>query len=436
MEKLVIHGTRPLVGSVAIEGAKNAVLPIMAASLLAETGTLALSNVPALSDVKILTNLLQALGVKADFDAAAKQLTLDATGPLTSVAPLQYVAKMRASIVVLGPLLARLGKAQVALPGGCAIGSRPIDLHLKGLRALGAKITQTNGNLTATASKLHGADIYLDFPSVGATQNILLAATLAEGQTTLKNAAREPEIVDLVNVLVKMGAKISGAGTSTIKITGVPALHGADHVVVQDRIEAGTFMVAAAATGGNVLIKDAIYPHNAPLLAKLAEMGVTVTQEVAGIRIQAPATPTALKPAHVTTLPHPGFPTDEQAQLTVLQLLASGVSTMKETVFENRFMHLAELRRMNAEVVINDNMAVLHGPTTFSGAKVFASDLRAAAALVIAGLTATGTTEVHNLQYLDRGYLNFHTKLQALGADISRQPVAPVAATTGVQSAQ
>lgn len=417
MEKIVIRGGKKLRGTVAIEGAKNAVLPIMAAGLLASQGKLELDCVPVLSDVITLNKLLANLNVTVNFDATNKRLKLDATGVLSEFAPLEFVSKMRASIVVLGPLLARLHKAKVALPGGCAIGSRPIDLHLKGLAAMGAKITQENGYLLASTDGLVGAHIYLDFPSVGATQNIMMAATLAKGTTVIDNAAREPEIVDLANVLNKMGAKIVGAGTPVIKIVGKAALHGCQHTVVQDRIEAGTFMVAAAATQGNVLIKDAIYEHNAPLLAKLEEMGVFVQQEKAGIRIIGPQ---KLKPSSVKTLPHPGFPTDEQPQLTILQLLAEGNSTMSETVFENRFMHLAELRRMNASYVVNDNTVSLFGPTKFSGAQVSATDLRAAAALVLAGLVAKNTTEVVNLQYLDRGYWHFHKKLAALGADIKR----------------
>ena len=324
---------------------------------------------------------------------------------------------MRASIVVMGPLLARVGRARVAMPGGCAIGSRPIDLHLKGFEALGAKIEQHDGYIEASADKLVGANIYLDFPSVGATENIMMAATLAEGTTTIENVAREPEIVDLANVLNKMGAKVFGAGTESIRIEGVPALHGCEHSVVQDRIEAGTFMVAAAITHGDVLIADAIPEHNKPLISKLLEIGVEVREEQNGVRIIGPD---KLMAANVKTAPHPGFPTDMQPQVSVLQLMADGTSTLTETVFENRFNHLNELRRMNAHFTIEGRSVALQGPTNFNGAEVAATDLRAAAALVLAGLVANGYTTVTNLKYLDRGYCDFHEKLANLGAEIER----------------
>lgn len=317
----------------------------------------------------------------------------------------------------MGPLLARLGHARVALPGGCAIGTRPIDLHLKGLEALGARIEQHDGYIEAFADQLKGTHIYLDFPSVGATQNIMMAACLAQGTTVIDNVAREPEIVDLANVLNKMGAHVRGAGTETLRIDGVEKMHGTEHNVVQDRIEAGTFMVAAALTQGNVLIKDGIVEHNKPLISKLQEMGVQVTEEAAGIRVVGPE---KLMPTDVKTLPYPGFPTDMQPQMTILQLAAEGTSTMTETVFENRFMHLEELRRMNAQFQINGRTVVMHGPTDFNGAEVAATDLRAAAALVLAGLVADGYTQVTNLKYLDRGYYDFHKKLTALGAQVKR----------------
>lgn len=324
---------------------------------------------------------------------------------------------MRASIVVFGPLLARLGHAKVAMPGGCAIGSRPIDLHLKGLEAMGAHVEQHDGYIEATTDGLVGADIYLDFPSVGATENIMMAATLAKGITILENVAREPEIVDLANVLNKMGANISGAGTERLKIVGVKELHGTEHTIVQDRIEAGTFMVAAAATNGNILIKHAIAEHNRPLISKLEEMGVSVSEEEEGIRVIGTEN---LKPVSVKTLPHPGFPTDMQPQISILQLLANGESSVTETVFENRFMHFEELKRMNANVRIEGNSALIHGPAKMHGAEVAATDLRAAAALILAGLAATGYTQVTHLKYLDRGYYHFHQKLASLGAEIKR----------------
>lgn len=421
MEEIIINGGHRLTGSVRIDGAKNAVLPIMAAALLAGESVSQIENVPLLADVLTMRLVLEALNVHTEFDKRDRVLMIDATGRLSEEAPFELVSKMRASIVVLGPLLARLGKAKVAMPGGCAIGSRPIDLHLKGLRQLGAKITQNNGFIEAEASKLIGAPIYLDFPSVGATEDIMMAAVLAEGTTYIDNAAREPEIVDLAIFLTSMGAKITGAGTETIKIVGVSKLNGTIHPVVQDRIEAGTFMVAAAITQGNVLIKDAIAAHNRPLISKLLEMGVTIDELPEGIRVVGPE---KLQPVNVKTMPHPGFPTDMQPQMTIAQLMADGTSLMNETVFENRFMHVNELRRMNAQIEIEGNTVLLHGPAELNGAPVEATDLRAAAALVLAGLVADGETRVSKLNYLDRGYYLLHQKLSQLGADIRRSDVA------------
>ncbi|WP_192944196.1 UDP-N-acetylglucosamine 1-carboxyvinyltransferase [Ligilactobacillus agilis] len=417
MEKIIVRGGRRLEGEVEIEGAKNAVLPILAAAILPTKGRTVLTNVPILSDVYTMNNVIRFLNVEVGMDEASKTIELDATGKLSYEAPFKYVSKMRASIVVLGPLLARLNHAKVAMPGGCAIGSRPIDLHLKGLEALGAKIKRHDGYIEASTDGLVGANIYLDFPSVGATQNIMMAATLAKGTTVIENVAREPEIVDLANILNKMGANVKGAGTETIKIVGVDELHGTEHAIIQDRIEAGTFMVAAALTKGNVLIKDAIAEHNIPLISKLEEMGVTVKEEARGIRIIGPD---KLKPVVVKTLPHPGFPTDMQPQVSILQLAANGTSLLTETVFENRFMHLEELRRMNADFKVEGNTVILYGPTDFNGAEVAATDLRAAAALILAGLVAKNITQVTHLQYLDRGYYHFHQKLAALGAEINR----------------
>lgn len=417
MEKIIVRGGNKLNGMVEIEGAKNAVLPILAASILPTEGRTVLHNVPILSDVFTMNNVIRFLNVKVGFDEDQKEITVDATNELSYEAPFKYVSKMRASIVVLGPLLARVKHAKVAMPGGCAIGSRPIDLHLKGLEAMGAKIIRNDGYIEATTDGLKGANIYLDFPSVGATQNIMMAATLAKGTTIIENVAREPEIVDLANFLNKMGAHVTGAGTETIKVVGVDHLHGVEHTVVQDRIEAGTFMVAAAITNGNVLIKDAVEEHNKPLISKLEEMGVQVIREDDGIRIIGPE---KLKPANVKTMPHPGFPTDMQPQISVAQLAADGTSTLTETVFENRFMHLEELRRMNADFKIEGNAAVLNGPTNFSGSEVAATDLRAAAALILAGLIAKGITQVTHLEYLDRGYWHFNQKLASLGAEIKR----------------
>ncbi|WP_165003637.1 MULTISPECIES: UDP-N-acetylglucosamine 1-carboxyvinyltransferase [unclassified Enterococcus] len=417
MEEIIVRGGNQLNGTVRIEGAKNAVLPILAASLLAEEGITTLDNVPILSDVFTMNQVIRHLNVDVDFDEQKNQVTIDASRQLEIEAPYEYVSQMRASIVVMGPLLARNGHAKVAMPGGCAIGKRPIDLHLKGFQALGAKIIQKNGYIEAIADELKGNTIYLDFPSVGATQNIMMAAVKAKGTTIIENVAREPEIVDLANILNKMGANVYGAGTETMRIEGVDHLHAVTHSIVQDRIEAGTFMVAAAMTQGNVLIADAISEHNRPLISKLIEMGATIREEEGGIRVIGPE---HILPTDVKTMPHPGFPTDMQAQMTAIQLVAEGTSVVTETVFENRFQHLEEMRRMNAHVKIDGNVAIMEGNHELQGAEVYATDLRAAAALVLAGLKANGITRVRNLKYLDRGYYNFHVKLQQLGADVER----------------
>ncbi|WP_424685882.1 UDP-N-acetylglucosamine 1-carboxyvinyltransferase [Enterococcus sp.] len=418
MEEIIVQGGNQLKGTVKIEGAKNAVLPILAATLLAEEGVTTLKNVPILSDVLIMNEVIRQLNVAVDFDQASNQVTIDATKQLKVEAPYELVSQMRASIVVMGPLLARNGHAKVAMPGGCAIGKRPIDLHLKGFAALGATINQRDGYIEAIAENgLRGNNVYLDFPSVGATQNIMMAAVKAKGTTIIENVAREPEIVDLANILNKMGASIHGAGTETMRIEGVDHLHSVTHSIVQDRIEAGTFMVAAAMTQGDVLILDAISEHNRPLISKLTEMGAKITEEENGIRVVGPA---VLKPTDVKTMPHPGFPTDMQAQMTAVQMLAKGTSVVTETVFENRFQHLEEMRRMNAHVKIDGNVAIIEGGHPMQGALVYATDLRAAAALILMGLTSNGITRVRNLKYLDRGYYQFHKKLQGLGANVQR----------------
>ena len=419
MEKIVVQGgDNRLVGIVTIEGAKNAVLPLLAATILASKGKTVLQNVPILSDVFTMNQVVRGLNAKVDFDEEAHLVEVDATGDITEEAPYKYVSKMRASIVVLGPILARVGHAKVSMPGGCTIGSRPIDLHLKGLEAMGAKISQTAGYIEAKAERLHGAHIYMDFPSVGATQNLMMAATLADGVTVIENAAREPEIVDLAILLNEMGAKVKGAGTETITVTGVEELHGTTHSVVQDRIEAGTFMVAAAMTGGDVLIRDAVWEHNRPLISKLLEMGVEVTEESEGIRVRSQLE--NLKSVHVKTLPHPGFPTDMQAQFTALMTVAKGESTMVETVFENRFQHLEEMRRMGLHSEIIRDTTRIVGGQALQGAEVLSTDLRASAALILTGLVAQGETVVGKLVHLDRGYYRFHEKLAQLGAKIQR----------------
>lgn len=419
LDKIIIEGGQTrLKGEVVIEGAKNAVLPLLAATVLPSEGKTTLYNVPILSDVYTMNNVVRGLDIDVSFDEANNKVVVDASGDILDVAPYEFVSQMRASIVVLGPILARKGHAQVSMPGGCTIGSRPIDLHLKGLEAMGAKISQKNGDITATAERLKGATIYMDFPSVGATQNLMMAATLADGVTIIENAAREPEIVDLAQLLNKMGAKVRGAGTETLTITGVDSLRGVEHDVVQDRIEAGTFMVAAAMTSGNVLVKDAVWEHNRPLISKLMEMGVSVTEEDSGIRVKADTA--SLKPVTVKTLPHPGFPTDMQAQFTALMATVKGESTMVETVFENRFQHLEEMRRMGLQAEILRDTAMIHGGKELQGAPVMSTDLRASAALILTGLVAQGQTTVTQLSHLDRGYYQFHVKLKGLGATIQR----------------
>ena len=419
MEKIIIQGgDNRLVGKVKIEGAKNAVLPLLAATVLASEGQSVLKNVPVLSDVFTMNNVVRGLNTQVDFNQEGNTVVVDATQPLSEEAPYKYVSKMRASIVVLGPVLARNGHAKVSMPGGCTIGSRPIDLHLKGLEAMGAQITQTAGYIEAKAERLKGAHIYMDFPSVGATQNIMMPATLAQGTTVIENAAREPEIVDLALFLNEMGAKVRGAGTETLTIVGVDQLRGAKHNVVQDRIEAGTFMVAAAMTSGDLLIEDAIWEHNRPLLSKMQEMGVEVTEEDEGIRIRSDVS--KLRPVSVKTLPYPGFPTDMQAQFTALMAMAKGESTMIETVFENRFQHLEEMRRMGLHSDIMRDTARIWGGGSLQGAEVMSTDLRASATLILMGLIAEGETKVSKLVHLDRGYYKFHEKLAALGAKVKR----------------
>lgn len=415
MEKIIVRGGKRLSGTVKVEGAKNAVLPVIAASLLASEGKSVIREVPTLSDVYTIGEVLRHLNTDVIFEN--KTVHVDASKELQVEAPFEYVRKMRASVLVMGPLLARQGKARVALPGGCAIGSRPINLHLKGFEAMGAQVSVGNGYIEASAEQLTGAKIYLDFPSVGATQNIMMAAVLAKGTTVMENCAKEPEIADLAAYLNKMGADVKGAGTETITIEGVDKLYGADHTIMPDRIEAGSFMVAAAITGGNVLVEGAIADHMASVVAKLKEMNVKIIEEENGLRVIGPE---KLQPVDIKTMPHPGFPTDMQSQMMALLLCAEGTSVITETVFENRFMHVEEFRRMNSDIKIEGRSVIIQGPCELQGAEVSATDLRAAAALIIAGLKADGYTRVTELKHLDRGYLDFHKKLQALGADIER----------------
>lgn len=418
MDKIVIKGGNKLTGEVKVEGAKNAVLPILTASLLASDKPSKLVNVPALSDVETINNVLTTLNADVTYKKDENAVVVDATKTLNEEAPYEYVSKMRASILVMGPLLARLGHAIVALPGGCAIGSRPIEQHIKGFEALGAEIHLENGNIYANAKDgLKGTSIHLDFPSVGATQNIIMAASLAKGKTLIENAAKEPEIVDLANYINEMGGRITGAGTDTITINGVESLHGVEHAIIPDRIEAGTLLIAGAITRGDIFVRGAIKEHMASLVYKLEEMGVELDYQEDGIRVRAEG---ELQPVDIKTLPHPGFPTDMQSQMMALLLTENGHKVVTETVFENRFMHVAEFKRMNANINVEGRSAKLEGKSQLQGAQVKATDLRAAAALILAGLVADGKTSVTELTHLDRGYVDLHGKLKQLGADIER----------------
>ena len=406
MEKIVVKGGKPLIGEVQVSGAKNAALPILAAGLLATEGTSKFYNVPKLSDIKTISLLFESLGVKVDYKPEENTLEMDATKPLLTEASFEFVSKMRASFLVLGPMLAREGSAKVAMPGGCSIGSRPIDQHLKGFEALGATIIQDAGFVEARAEKeLEGSTIFFDFPSVGGTQNVIMASCLAKGKTTIVNAAQEPEIEDMINFLIKMGAKISGKGTSILEIEGVEKLVGAEYTIMSDRVEAATYMIAAAATKGDVLIKGAPYKDNVALVSKMREMGVNI-EIVDEDTMRVSNKLDVLKPVDVKTLPHPGFLKDMQSIMRVINLLAKGTSTITETVFENRFMHVEELRRMNAKIRIEGRSALLEGPAHLEGAPVRATDLRSGAALIIAGLMATGTTKVIDIYHIDRGYVD------------------------------
>jgi UDP-N-acetylglucosamine 1-carboxyvinyltransferase len=427
LEKIIVRGGQRLNGTVKVEGAKNAVLPVLAATLLASEGKSIIKNVPTLSDVYTINEVLRYLN--ADVEFKNNQVVVDASKELKVEAPFEYVRKMRASVLVMGSLLARNGRARVALPGGCAIGSRPIDQHLKGFEAMGAKVKVGNGFIEAEATngRLHGAKIYLDFPSVGATENIMMAACLANGTTIIENVAKEPEIVDLANFLNSMGANVRGAGTATIRIEGVDRMYGVEHDIIPDRIEAGTFMVAAAITQGNVLVKGAVPEHLSSLVAKMEEMGVMIIEEEDGLRVVGPE---KLKAVDIKTMPHPGFPTDMQSQMMALLLRAQGTSMITETVFENRFMHVEEFRRMNADIKIEGRSVILSGPSDLQGAEVSATDLRAAAALILTGLVADGVTRVTELKHLDRGYVDFHKKLAGIGADIERVTDLDVVETT------
>ena len=409
MEKLIINGGKALRGRVKISGAKNAVLPIIAAALLGQNVPSKLEEVPALDDVHTLSAVLEQLGVKAEFDADKNTLLVDSSQIASCEAPYDLVRKMRASFLIIGPLLARCGRAKISLPGGCAIGTRPIDLHLKGFEALGARIDIGHGYIEATAPEgLKGARIYLDFPSVGATENIMMAASMAEGTTIIENPAQEPEIIDLANYLNVMGA---------IKIEGVKSLTGKNYTIIPDRIEAGTYMVAAAMTKGDVYIENAISEHLKPVIAKLKEAGVTIEENIDGIRVVCDR---RTKAVDIKTLPYPGFPTDMQAQFMALLTVSEGMGRVTETVFENRFMHVDELKRMGANIRIDGRTSMVEGVDRLHGCAVKATDLRAGAAMVLAGLVAEGETRVGYIHHIDRGYDNLVSKLVMLGADIRR----------------
>ncbi len=414
MRKAIVTGGKPLEGRVEISGSKNAALPILAATALL-TGEATLNNVPRLNDVITMVRMLTALGLRAEYHEP-NTVRIWTNHTIKHVAPYELVTKMRASFFIIGPILARMGLAKIPLPGGCAIGSRPVELHLKGLKALGATVEMEHGFVIVRADRLKGNKVYLDFPSVGATETIMMAATLAEGETIIENAAQEPEITDLANFLNKCGARISGIGEGTIRISGVSRLRGVEHTVIPDRIEAGTFMVAAAMTGGSVEIRKVIPEHLQSTITKLQEGGLEVKVGTDSISV---ASKGRFKAVDIKTSPYPGFPTDMQPQMIALLTVGDGVSVITESIFENRFMHVHELRRMGASIKLEDRSAIVTGIPKLSGAPVRATDLRAGAALILAGLVADGTTIVDDVErFIDRGYECFVDKLSALGAKI------------------
>lgn len=418
MEKFIIKNNGPLLGRVKVNGAKNAVLPIMAATLLTNE-ICYLENVPDLRDVKVMKEVITHFGGEF-IDISKNEKSIKIRKITTSEAPYELVQKMRASFFVMGPLLAKTGVARVSLPGGCAIGARPVDLHLKGFAALGAEISQGQGYIEAKADQLIGATIYLDFPSVGATENIMMAAVLAKGETIIENAAEEPEIIDLSNFLNKMGANVRGAGTDTIRIEGVENLKGTRHEIIPDRIETGTYMIAAAITKGDVVIENIVPAHIKPVIAKLKETGADLEIGEDVIRVNAS---NISESVDLTTLPYPGFPTDMQAQFMALMTVLNGTSVINETVFENRFMHIPELARLGANIRIEGHSAIVRGVSELEGSEVVATDLRAGAALVLAGLVAKGETHINSIYHIDRGYSNLESNLRKLGADIKRVTV-------------
>ena len=414
MQKIIINGGKKLKGEVSISGAKNAALPIIAASLLCG-GEHRIANVPSLVDVKTLAKILRNMGVSVEL--TGHSAVIDSTRLTAPEAPYDLVRTMRASVLVLGPLVARFGKARVSLPGGCAIGARPVNLHIMGLQKMGAHVDIEHGYVVAQAKRLRGAHIYFDVVTVTGTENLMMAAALAEGETILENAAREPEVVDLAHALIQMGARIEGAGTDVIRIRGVEKLKPMEYRVLPDRIETGTFVISAAITGGDVTIKDCSPGHLDALLNKVNEAGAEIRISDGDITVRGTE---QIKPVDIKTLPYPGFPTDMQAQFMSLMALAGGTSVINETIFENRFTHVAELRRMGADIVIEGRSAVVKGIPRLSGAPVMATDLRASASLILAGLAAEGQTVVSRIYHLDRGYESIEEKLSALGADIKR----------------
>lgn len=414
MEKLYVIGGNRLEGEVDIAGSKNATLALMAGALLAK-GTTILENVPHIGDIYTMSQMLQELGVPTRL--TGNQLEIDATEIKSNEAPYELVKKMRASFCVLGPLLARLGYAKVPMPGGCDIGARPVDFHVKGLQALGARISMEHGYVEAEASRLKGAKIYLDFPSAGATQHLMTAACLAEGTTYIENAALEPEVVNLANMLIAMGAKIYGAGTKTIQIEGVKELRAVKHRVISDRMEAGTYAIAAAVTLGDVVLRKAIPEHSLAVIQKLQEAGISVEEGTDFIRVKANRRPIAVD---IKTMPHPGFPTDMQQPFAALLVIADGTSVISENVYERRFKYVAELQRMGADIVQEGRTAIIKGVPKLTGAEVTATDLRAGAALVIAGLAAEGRTDISGVEHIDRGYERIEDKMSSLGAEIVR----------------
>ncbi len=415
MSKWIVRGGLKLSGKVKINGAKNAVLPIIAASILSSEGNSTIQEAPLLDDVLVMNQVLESLGISVHFEL--NTIKINAQRIINCEANYELVRKMRASFLVMGPLLARLGYARISLPGGCAIGTRPIDQHLKGFEAMGAKIYIDHGFIEAKVQgRLHGAKIYLDVASVGATENIMMAATLAQGTTIIENAAMEPEIVDLANFLNAMGAIVKGAGTGVIRIEGVDKLTGASHIVIPDRIEAGTYMIAAAITGSELYIEGAIADHLRPVISKLEEMGVSIREDEYGIQVKVEKT---LRSVDVKTLPYPGFPTDMQSQFMALLMITEGTSVVTESVFENRFMHVEEFSRMNSSIKVEGRTAIIQGNTKLSGARVQATDLRAGAALVLASLVAEGETEISGIHHIERGYVEFADTLKGLGADIT-----------------